>query len=55
MEKRPLEDVISDLKEAGLGSVPGAGAEILVERVRKLIAPQKDHHRSLARGPPTGA
>jgi cyclic dehypoxanthinyl futalosine synthase len=41
MEKRPLKDVINDLKEAGLGSVPGAGAEILVERVRKLIAPKK--------------
>src|SRR6187401_2298792 len=26
---------------AGLGSVPGAGAEILVERVRKIIAPKK--------------
>ena len=40
-EKRPLEDVIRDLKDAGLGSVPGAGAEMLVERVRKIIAPKK--------------
>lgn len=41
MEKRPVEAIIKDLKEAGMGSVPGAGAEILVERVRKLIAPKK--------------
>jgi len=53
-EKRPLEDVIRDLADAGLGSVPGAGAEMLVERVRKIIAPKKtstdrwlDVHRKL--------
>ncbi|MDF1837241.1 MAG: dehypoxanthine futalosine cyclase [Planctomycetota bacterium] len=40
-EKRPIADVIADLKEAGMGSVPGAGAEILVERVREIIAPKK--------------
>jgi cyclic dehypoxanthinyl futalosine synthase len=41
LDKRPVEDVIADLVRAGLGSVPGAGAEILVERVRKIIAPKK--------------
>ena len=41
LDKRPVSEVIADLKEAGLGSVPGAGAEILVERVRKIIAPKK--------------
>jgi len=41
IEKRPVEEVIRDLKEAGMGSVPGAGAEILTERVRALIAPKK--------------
>jgi len=41
LEKRPVREVIRDLKEAGLGSVPGAGAEMLVERVRKIIAPKK--------------
>jgi cyclic dehypoxanthinyl futalosine synthase len=41
LDKRPVEHVIADLKAAGLGSVPGAGAEILVERVRKIIAPKK--------------
>ncbi|MEZ6018145.1 MAG: cyclic dehypoxanthinyl futalosine synthase [Planctomycetota bacterium] len=40
-EKRPLEHVLRDLIDAGLGSVPGAGAEILVERVREIIAPKK--------------
>jgi len=41
LDKRPVEGVIRDLVQAGLGSVPGAGAEILVERVRKIIAPKK--------------
>jgi cyclic dehypoxanthinyl futalosine synthase len=30
------------LKAAGLHSIPGAGGEILVDRVRKIIAPNKD-------------
>jgi cyclic dehypoxanthinyl futalosine synthase len=41
LDKRPIEEVIRDLADAGLGSVPGAGAEILNERVRKIIAPKK--------------
>lgn len=41
LDKRPAAEVIRDLKAAGLGSVPGAGAEILVERVRHIIAPKK--------------
>ncbi len=40
-EKRSIAEVIADLREAGLGSVPGAGAEMLVERVREIIAPKK--------------
>ncbi len=40
-EKMPLHDVLIKLKEAGLNSIPGGGAEILVERVRKLISPKK--------------
>ena len=35
--KLPLETVLQRLKDAGLGSVPGGGGEILVDRVRKLI------------------
>jgi cyclic dehypoxanthinyl futalosine synthase len=41
LDKRPVESVIKDLVDAGLGSVPGAGAEMLVERVREIIAPKK--------------
>ncbi len=37
----PLAEVFRRFKEAGLNSVPGGGAEILVERVRKLISPKK--------------
>lgn len=41
IEKRPVEEIISELKDAGWGSLPGAGAEMLVERVRLIIAPKK--------------
>ncbi|MAF65417.1 MAG: dehypoxanthine futalosine cyclase [Planctomycetes bacterium] len=41
VDRRPVEQVIADLAEAGLGSLPGAGAEMLVERVREIIAPRK--------------
>ena len=37
MTKLPLETVLERLKTAGLGSLPGGGGEILVDRVRKLI------------------
>jgi cyclic dehypoxanthinyl futalosine synthase len=33
----PLRTVLERLREAGLGSLPGGGAEILVDRVRKHI------------------
>jgi cyclic dehypoxanthinyl futalosine synthase len=39
--KMPLRQVISEFKAAGLGSIPGGGGEILVDRVRKRIAPLK--------------
>ena len=35
--KKPLREVLERLKAAGLGSLPGGGAEILVDRVRKAI------------------
>ncbi len=35
--KMSLTDVLAQLKEAGLGSLPGGGGEILVDRVRKEI------------------
>jgi cyclic dehypoxanthinyl futalosine synthase len=37
----PLEKVIGDFKAAGLGSIPGGGGEILVDRVRQRISPLK--------------
>jgi cyclic dehypoxanthinyl futalosine synthase len=33
--------VIAEFKDAGLGSIPGGGGEILVDRVRKRISPLK--------------
>lgn len=36
-----IEQVILELKEAGLGSMPGGGAEILGMRVRSQICPEK--------------
>src|SRR5262249_3064303 len=36
-----LREVISQFKAAGLGSIPGGGGEILVDRVRQKIAPLK--------------
>ncbi len=37
----PLGKIIGDFKEAGLGSIPGGGGEILVDRVRQKISPLK--------------
>jgi len=35
----PLEKILRRLKEAGLSSIPGTAAEILVEKVKKKISP----------------
>src|SRR4030088_734158 len=37
----PLREVIARFKDAGLGSIPGGGGEILVDRVRQRISPLK--------------
>jgi len=37
------EEVLRQLRAAGLGSLPGGGAEIFAERVRRLVAPGKEH------------
>lgn len=42
LSRLSLRDTLSRLKAAGLHSIPGAGGEILVDRVRKIIAPYKD-------------
>ena len=36
-----IKKTLSDLIEAGLDSLPGAGAEILSDRVRKILSPAK--------------
>jgi cyclic dehypoxanthinyl futalosine synthase len=41
LNKLPLRDVLRRLKDAGMGSLPGGGAEILVDRVRKAITVNK--------------
>ena len=37
----PLDQIIGDFTKAGLGSIPGGGGEILVDRVRQRISPLK--------------
>jgi len=41
VEKSSTKEVLSRLKDAGLQSVPGAGAEILVDSVKDVISPKK--------------
>ena len=41
VERTSTKEVLSRLKEAGLQSVPGAGAEILVDTVKDVISPKK--------------
>ncbi len=41
LEKSTHREVLTALKEAGMDSLPGAGAEILVDRVRRLISKGK--------------
>ncbi len=41
VSKLPIDEVFTQLKQAGLNSMPGAGAEILVDGVRDFIAPKK--------------
>jgi len=37
----PVEEIIRQFVKAGLGSIPGGGGEILVDRVRQRISPRK--------------
>jgi cyclic dehypoxanthinyl futalosine synthase len=41
LERSTHREVLKALKEAGMDSLPGAGAEILVDRVRRLISKGK--------------
>src|SRR5918999_1546759 len=37
------EQVLRELRSVGLGSLPGGGAEVFADRVRRLVAPGKEH------------
>ena len=41
INKLPLREVLQRLKDAGLGSLPGGGGEILVDRVRNAMTKNK--------------
>ncbi|MCS7047410.1 MAG: dehypoxanthine futalosine cyclase, partial [Gemmataceae bacterium] len=41
LNKLPVREVLQRLKEAGMGSLPGGGGEILVDRVRRAITVNK--------------
>lgn len=41
ISKLPISEVLLRLQSAGLSSIPGAGAEILSDKVRDVIAPKK--------------
>ena len=38
---RPLDDFVAELRDAGLGSLPGTAAEILDDEIRAIICPDK--------------
>ena len=41
LAKKPVGEVLAELREAGLDSMPGGGAEIFAERVHKELYPRK--------------
>ncbi|HCX98885.1 MAG TPA: dehypoxanthine futalosine cyclase, partial [Bacteroidales bacterium] len=41
LEKTSTTQVLKELRDAGLESLPGGGAEILVDRVRQKLSPGK--------------
>lgn len=38
---KPYQDILTELKDAGMKGLPGGGAELLVESVRKRVSPKK--------------
>ena len=47
-------EVLTQLQAVGLHGLPGGGAEMLVEEVRKDISPKKGQSRQLAKGDARG-
>ena len=41
LEKKSIKNILLQLIQAGLDSIPGGGAEILIDSVRKQISPRK--------------
>lgn len=41
LAQKSLKDVFAELKKAGMNSFPGAGAEILTDRMRDILSPKK--------------
>ncbi|MHB8509126.1 MAG: 7,8-didemethyl-8-hydroxy-5-deazariboflavin synthase subunit CofH [Candidatus Dormibacteria bacterium] len=41
LDRKPVRAVLEDLRTAGLGTMPGTAAEVLVEEVRRVICPNK--------------
>jgi aminodeoxyfutalosine synthase len=39
----PHAQILAELQAVGLGSLPGGGAEVFADRVRRLVAPGKEH------------
>ena len=50
-----LRDYLEQLRDAGLGSLPGTAAEILDDEVRKILCPDKLRTDAVARGHAHGA
>ncbi len=44
----PCERILSELRDAGLGSIPGTAAEILIDEVRDRLSPAKLHAQEWA-------
>lgn len=42
-----LEETLRRLKQAGLDSLPGGGAEMLVDEIRTKVSPPQNQRRSL--------
>lgn len=49
VSKISILEVLKRLQAKGLSSIPGAGAEILSDRVRDIIAPKKNGHTRVVR------
>ncbi|MAF27151.1 MAG: CofH family radical SAM protein [Gemmatimonadota bacterium] len=44
ISKKPVEDILRELKAAGLSTMPGGGAEVFSERIRAELYPRKMGH-----------